>query len=84
MGGLSGLGWAARATVHRRRVPSAVATASVCPRGANEDGPTFQAHTKAVNWVRGRWVKVCGAYWRMHSNGVPYVAKSACSKWYAS
>ncbi|WP_189817201.1 hypothetical protein [Streptomyces olivaceoviridis] len=61
-----------------------MATASVCPRGANEDGPTFQAHTKAVNWVRGRWVKVCGAYWRMHSNGVPYVAKSACSKWYAS
>jgi len=49
-----------------------------------EDGPNFQAHTQAVNWVRGRWVKICGAYWRMHSNGVPYVAKSACSKWYAS
>ncbi|MGW5330282.1 hypothetical protein [Streptomyces sp. NPDC004014] len=49
-----------------------------------EDGPVFQAHTKAVNWIRGRWVKICGAYWRMHSNGVPYVAKTACSGWYAS
>ncbi len=27
-------------------------------------------------------MKICVAYWRMHSNGVPYMAKSTCSRWY--
>ncbi|MEU6774771.1 hypothetical protein [Streptomyces sp. NPDC046759] len=48
----------------------------------SEGDPPFQAHSQAVDWVSGRKVAACAAYWDYDSNGVPYIAQQGCAGYY--